>query len=293
MKQMSDKKNTRGTSVITKNTQELRTKKDEKQDRNFYIKCAIVVIALLVAFVLCFLYSNQDIRKGLTAVTVDGEKFSATDLDYYYATVLNQYSAYFSYLGVDASQSLDAQQYSEDQSWADYLRSEAVTALTQVASMYHEAMDNGYEISDELQQQIDDYSASIDEYCQSNSITREQYLQTQYGAKMTDEIFMKHLTMVFVSSDYASDYQNNHEYSDEEISTYYDEHKQDIDLANYEVLTVNADYTGIEGTTEGSADETPEYTDAQTKQAMEAAKETANAFLDRVNSGEKLSDIGD
>ena len=50
-------------------------------------------------------------------------KFSATDLDYYYATVLNQYSAYFSYLGVDASQSLDAQQYSEDQSWADYLRS--------------------------------------------------------------------------------------------------------------------------------------------------------------------------
>ena len=139
--------------------------------------------------------------------------------------------------------------------------------------MYHEAMDNGYEISDELQQQIDDYSASIDEYCQSNSITREQYLQTQYGAKMTDEIFMKHLTMVFVSSDYASDYQNNHEYSDEEISTYYDEHKKDIDLANYEVLTVNADYTGIEGTTEGSADETPEYTDAQTKQAMEAAKE--------------------
>lgn len=100
--------------MITKNTQEQRTKKDEKQDRNFYIKCAIVVIALLVAFVLCFLYSNQDIRKGLTAVTVDGEKFSATDLDYYYATVLNQYSAYFSYLGVDASQSLDAQQYSED-----------------------------------------------------------------------------------------------------------------------------------------------------------------------------------
>ena len=49
---MSDKKNTRGTSVITKNTQELRTKKDEKQDRNFYIKCAIVVIALLVAFML-------------------------------------------------------------------------------------------------------------------------------------------------------------------------------------------------------------------------------------------------
>ena len=48
------------------------------------------------------MYSNQDIRKGLTAVTVDGEKFSATDLDYYYATVLNQYSAYFSYLGVDA-----------------------------------------------------------------------------------------------------------------------------------------------------------------------------------------------
>lgn len=63
---------------------------------------------------------------------------------------------------------------------------------------------------------------------------------------MTNERFMKHLTMMFVASDYNSEYKANHVYTDDEMQAYYDEHKQDIDLASYEVLTVNADYTGIE-----------------------------------------------
>ena len=287
-------KKTGADSVLTKNTREMRDKQDANQDRNFYIKCGVAVAALAVAFVLCFLYNNEGIRKNMAAVTIDGEKFSATDLDYYYNTVINQYGSYLSYLGVDVNQDLDAQQYSEDQSWGDYFRSEAVTYLTQTVTMYNAAMaDENYEISDELQQQIDDYSASVDEYCESYSMTREQFLQAQYGEHMTDEIFMKHLTMMFVASDYSNDYTTNHVYTDDKMQAYYEEHKQDIDLASYEVLTVNADYTGIEGKTDGSTDEEPEYTEAQDKQAMEAAMNTANEFLDRVNSGEKLYDIGE
>ena len=86
-------KKTGASSVLTKNTREMRDKKDANQDRNFYIKCGVAVAALAVAFVLCFLYSNDNIRKGMTAVTVDGEKFSATELDYYYHTVINQYGS--------------------------------------------------------------------------------------------------------------------------------------------------------------------------------------------------------
>ncbi len=287
-------KKTGADSVLTKNTREMRNKQDANKDRNFYIKCGIAVAAVAVAFLLCFLYSNDNIRKGMAAVTVDGEKYTAADLDYYYHTVINQYGAYLSYFGVDVNQDLDAQQYSEDQSWGDYFRTEAVAYLTQTATMYNAAMaDENYEVSDELQQQIDAYSVSVDEYCKNNSITRDEFLQKQYGAKMTNERFMKHLTMMFVASDYNSEYKANHVYTDDEMQAYYDEHKQDIDLASYEVLTVNADYTGIEGKTDGSTDEEPEYTEAQDKQAMEAAMNTANAFLDRINSGESLADIGE
>ena len=296
MNTMSDKIG-HSDSVITKNTQELRSRKEARQDRNFYIKCIVAVVAIAVAFVLCLLYNNQDFRKGMTAVTVNGEKFSATDLDYYYYTTISQYSSqygtYLSYMGLDLNQDLDQQEYSDGKSWGDYFREQAVTMLSQSAAMYQDATKNGYEISDDLQQQIDDYSASIDSYCTSNSITREQFLQQRYGSSMTDEIFMKNLKMMFVASQYASDYQQNHEYSDDELNTYYDAHKNDIDLASYEVLTVNADYTGIEGTTKGSTDETPTYTKEQDKEALAAAEKTANAFLDRVNSGQSLSDIGD
>lgn len=287
----SREKHTRKESVLTKNTQEMRNRQDARKDRNFYIKCGVAVIALIVVFVLCFLYSNESIRKNMAAVTVDSEKFTAVDLNYYYFTTLDQYSSYLSYFGVDASQDLDSAEYADGQSWGDYFRDSAVTMLTQTVSMYNHAMEEGYEISDEVQQQIDDYSASIDEYCENNAMTRDQFLESRYGSGMTDEIFMKHLTMVAVASDYSENYQQNHEYTEEELQSYYDEHKKDINVASYEVLTVNADYSGIEGITEGSTDEAVEYTDEQTEQAMEAAKETANGFLDRVNAGESLTDI--
>ena len=278
-------------AVITKNTREMRNREDAKKNRNFYIKCGIAVAALAIAFVLCFLYSNEGIRSNMTAVTVDGEKYTATDLNYYYYTALSQNSYVLSYMGIDANQDLDSIEYADGQSWGDYFRSMAVDALVQTASMYNEAMANGYEISDATQQEIDNYSASIDTYCENNAMTRDQFLQTNYGTGMTNDIFMKHLTMMYVASDYQTNYRNTHEYTDEELQSYYDEHKQDIDLASYEVLTVNADYSGIEGITEGSTDEEPTYTEEQDQQAMDAAKETANAFLDRVNAGESLADI--
>ena len=207
----SREKNTRKESVLTKNTQELRSRQDANKDRSFYIKCIAAVVALAVVFVLCFLYSNDSIRKNMTAVTVDGEKFTATDLNYYYYTSLDQYGSYLTYFGADSSQDLDAVEYADGQSWGDYFRDSAVLLLTQTVTMYNQAMTDGYEISDELQQEIDDYSASIDSYCESNAMTREQFLTSRYGANMTDEIFMRHLTMSFVASDYMDHYRQTHE----------------------------------------------------------------------------------
>ena len=79
-------------------------------------------------------------------------------------------------MGIDANQDLDSIEYADGQSWGDYFRSMAVDALVQTASMYNEAMANGYEISDATQQEIDNYSASIDTYCENNAMTRDQFL---------------------------------------------------------------------------------------------------------------------
>ena len=283
--------NARKTAVITKNTREMRSQSDAKKDRNFYIKCAVAVAALAIAFVACFIYSNSGVRENMTAVTVDGEKYTATDLNYYYYTALDQNSYILSYMGLDATQNLDAIEYADGMSWGDYFRDVAVDALVQTVTMYNEATANGFEITEDVQQDIDDYSASVDEYCEENGVTREQFLQLYYGPGMTDDIFMEHVTMMFVASAYQEYYKENHEYTEEEMQAYYDEHKENVDLASYEVLTVNADYSGIDGVTEGSTDEEPTYTEEQDQQAMDAAKETANGFLDRVNAGESLADI--
>ena len=283
----SREKKLRHDSAITKNTQDLRNREDEKKDRNFYIKCVVVVVVLAIAFIACFLYSNETVRKGMTAVTVAGEKYSAAEVDYYYYSSIEQAGSYLTYLGVDVRQDLDAQAYDETQSWGDFFRGQAVSALRQTASMYKEAVDNGYELSEAGREAIDSYSSTIDEYCETNGMTREEFLQTNYGSRMTNDIFMKHLTMRYTASEYEAHYRDTHVFTDEEIEAYYNDNKQDVDLASYELLTVNADFTNVEGVTE----ETTEYTDEQISQAMDAAEATANGFLDRVNSGETLADI--
>ena len=287
----SREKNARKDPVITKSTQELRNQQDAKNDRNFYIKCIVAVAALAIAFILCFLYGNDNIRKNMTAVTVDGEKFSAAEVDFYYRSTVDTYSQYFSYLGVDPNKDLDSQKYDETQSWGDFLRDAAVNSLHQTAAMYHTAVADGYTLDEQSQKELDDYSASIDTYCSENAMTRDQFLQTRFGDKMTNEIFMKHTEMMFVASAYMAEQKADTTYSEEELTSYYNEHKADIDRADYEVLTINADYSVIEGY---DAENPPEdgYTDAQTKEATEAAHEKALALQKRAEAGESLEALG-
>ena len=106
--------------------------KDQQHRSNMLYGGIAVVFVLVAAFLL--LWNSNVLQRGATAVTVDGEKYSAAEVDYFY---YNAYSSirqnqYASYMGIDTSKPLSQQDLSsmaklmlgvdEDMTWDAYLK---------------------------------------------------------------------------------------------------------------------------------------------------------------------------
>ena len=109
--------------------------KDQQHRSNMLYGGIAVVFVLVAAFLL--LWNSNVLQRGATAVTVDGEKYSAAEVDYFY---YNAYSSirqnqYASYMGIDTSKPLSQQDLSsmaklmlgvdEDMTWDAYLKQRA------------------------------------------------------------------------------------------------------------------------------------------------------------------------
>ena len=86
--------------------------KDQQHRSNMLYGGIAVVFVLVAAFLL--LWNSNVLQRGATAVTVDGEKYSAAEVDYFY---YNAYSSirqnqYASYMGIDTSKPLSQQDLS-------------------------------------------------------------------------------------------------------------------------------------------------------------------------------------
>ena len=103
--------------------------KDQQHRSNMLYGGIAIVFVLVAAFLL--LWNSNVLQRGATAVTVDGEKYSAAEVDYFY---YNAYSSirqnqYASYMGIDTSKPLSQQDLSsmdklmlgvdEDMTWEE------------------------------------------------------------------------------------------------------------------------------------------------------------------------------
>ena len=125
--------------------------KDQQHRSNMLYGGIAVVFVLVAAFLL--LWNSNVLQRGATAVTVDGEKYSAAEVDYFY---YNAYSSirqnqYASYMGIDTSKPLSQQDLSsmaklmlgvdEDMTWDAYLKQNAKNQLIQMTVLNKAAKD--------------------------------------------------------------------------------------------------------------------------------------------------------
>lgn len=235
----------------------------------------VVAVALLV-------YNSGIIQRSQTAVTIGGENYAVPETSFYYQqayqSFLNSQNGYlYTALGMlDTSTSLKSQNYTDDQTWDEYFKEQAVENMRFVHAAKAAAQAENVTLDSEDQADLDAAVESMKSAAAQAGYTYSAYLNAIYGSTMTTSIYENCVRDQLLVSKYTTQYADaNFTFTDEEIQNYYNENQNTYDL-------VDAEYVTISGTPETKTDDegnTIEATDEEKAAAMDEAKGLAEEIL--------------
>ena len=291
-------------------------RKEEKRTNLLY---GVIAAAVLIAVVVSFIWRSDFIPKMTTAATIDGEKYTAAEVEYYYQTAyrnfLNQYSYFTSYLGLNTSATLKSQAISSTaaemlgielpdaadteagadspattgMTWHDYFLDQALDNMSVIQAALKSADAEGFQYPAGIQAEYDDNMDALKSVAAASGISVSQYLKSSFGAGVTEKIYGEQLMRVLRYSAYANAYQDGLAYSDSELEEAYNADRNTYDLVSYEVVSISG---AAESTTDADGN-TVEPTDAESDAALEAAQDAAKAILDGFQDGGNLEELAD
>jgi parvulin-like peptidyl-prolyl isomerase len=240
------------------------------KNRRQKIWIRVGVIAFVIVFAVLAIYESNMINRKLTAVEVGDTKYSVADFSFLYATTFynyynNLYSTYGDYTSyfLDTSKPLSEQQYSEDQTWEDFITDQTVATLTQLTALHNDGTANGFELPEEYQQDVEDEIAGIESQATSSGYAFDDYLIALYGRGVNESVVRKMTELYEYAAAYSENYSDNVEITDADIDARYNENPNDFDTVTYLSYYVSG------ATTEEITDSTA---------ALAAAKEKADAI---------------
>lgn len=280
-----EKKQRRGDpeqGLTQKQRAELREKKAAKQKTVLYTAIG-VIIAILVVILL--VWHSGIFQRGTTALTVDGRTYNVNDVDYYFHTeVIKAYNSSYG-SSFDTQTDLREQYVDEEQTqtYYDYFMNLAIQDLTQVAALENAADEAGFTLSEEDEANIKDEITSIKDYsAQLGYADFNGYLKANFGKYMTAGAFENCVRRDMLATNFKQDYSDKLDITDDEIQTYYDEHKDQLDSFDYRYIFV--DGSAPSGTdADGNA---VDPTEAETAAAMQTAKTKADEFAAAVKAAD-------
>ena len=251
---------------------------------------AIAVVFVLVAALLVVVNSGV-LERSATAITVDGENYTAAQMNYYYYGIKNSIinSGYSSFYGIDTSVAMDKQNMSDtakmllqvtdegDITWDQFFRDYATRQLSVQVMAAKEAEANGMGEDDDIRAEVNEVIDSITAGAKEQGYTLKSYLKLAYGSTMTVSTFKKMMTLEEVATHYMQHYQEELSYTESQLEEY----------SSYE-------YIYFKGTADSTTDadgNTVQPTEAASAAAKTAAAEAAAAALERYQAGESLSVI--
>ena len=277
---------------------EIRAAEERKQQRRAnWLYGSIAVIFVVVAAIL-LLWNSNVIQRGSAAISVDGEKYSAAEVEYYYYNAYNSVAngTYASYMSLDTSLPLTQQTMTEtdymflgieqeegvEQTWHEYFTEAAKKSLVQLTALKKAAEAENFTFTDEMQEEVDATLALMELYAQQNGMPTASYIKAVFGDTMTISVFKKIVNDNTIAAYYEQSYLDSLDYSDDEIDAYYAEHAGDFDTVDYDYIY----FKGTAASTTDAEGNNVAATEAEHAAAKEAAKNASGDALSRYQDGE-------
>lgn len=293
MSASQEKKSRRQLREEGKDKRQIAQKKIESaQKRRHKRNVAIGVIAAVIIVAL-FIFSSNLPYTTVNAVTIGSTGYSAAEYSFFYNlnynNFVNQYGSYLSMMGLDTTKSLSSQNYTEDQTWAQYFQESAQASMKEITALYDDAVKNGFELSEEEKTSLDSTVASMQSgYAEAGYSSADAYLAAVYGKGCTVKTVSSLVEKYFIAQSYSSQKNDSLTYTSDQLKSYYEENKDSLDQYTYISYfadgSVKEDTNVVAGTASAPPDasESPSPspdTEAAKAAAMEEAKGIADAIV--------------
>lgn len=319
-----EKQNRRAAADRTdpKTAREAQRRKEEKRNSLLY---GTIAAAFAIVVIASAVWRSDLIPKMTTAISIDGQDYSAAEVSYYYQTAYrsfvnnSQYGYLLSYLGLNTSVSLKGQEITTNAAsmlglslpgvdagdgtsagggeasastgvtWHDYFLDQAIENMTVIQATLKAADAEGFQAPAGVQVQYDDNMAALKATAMASGISVSQYLKGTFGAGVTEKIYGEQLMRVLRYSAYTDAYRDTLTYSGSELEAVYDADRNSFDHVAYEIASISGDAES----TEDADGNIVEPTEEESAAALEAARETAQALLDGIDAGGELEALAD
>lgn len=283
----------------------LREAEQRKKEKRSNIMYGTIAVVFVLVAVVCIIWKSNIFQKTATAAVIDGEKYTAAEVNFYYRNVYNNfysnnyYMIMMGYLSLNTSSSLSSQTISdadaammgiepeEGMTWQDYFVDQALDQMAAIQAVLKEADSEGFVYPDSVQTQYEASMASLKAAAAANNMTVSQYLQANLGSGMTEKVYGAQLLRTLQYSAYATAYEDSLTYTDAELTETYNAAPTSYDKAAYEYVSIS----GAAASTEDADGNTVEPTEEEEAAAMEAAKAAADGLLAAVQSGGDLETL--
>ncbi len=249
--------------------------KKAQEEKHSNVKYAVVGVLSVVLVAFLLVWNTGIIQRNAAAVTVDGEKYSAADVQYYLRSLMLQN-------GISSTSSLKSMTMNSTtgETMYDYLKSQAVERLVTCAALDKQAAEEGFAMSDDTQTQVDDQLKQLEEqWVSAGYQSRDAFIRANYGPYMTYDRLVELFTRDMRVNEYSTQFSDSLNYSDTDYEKYYQENANTLDeytltqfVFNATVDTVDADGNAIE------------MTDDEKTAALEQAKTEKQAKAQELQS---------
>ena len=286
--------------IAPKTAREAQQRKEERRSNFVY---GLIAAAFALVVVVSMIWNSNIITRSATAVTVDGQKYSVAQVNFYYRNAylmfMNQWSYAASYLGLSTSLPLEDQEINdtassfldidlsenEGMTWKDYFLSEALDQIASVQNGLKQASEESFVFPESVQTQYDAALETLAKSARSAGASVRRYLQATFGSMVTEGVYKTELLRMMKYDAYTEAYQDALTYTPEEIETAYNDDKQAYDFVSYEAVSVDG---SLETEQDEEGNDIP-AADGAAEAARNSAKIAADALAAGVREGGTLS----
>ncbi len=256
----------------------------KKEKRNsILITIAVILVAALVIGLTVY---NRVVDSGYflrNTVAAESENFEIDNamMTYFFHSNYQTYAAYASYLGIDNTISLKAQEcsLSEGATWFDYFASVTKTYANELLALCEAAKANGVVLDDADQTAIDQSLESLKTTAEMYGYSIEQYLITAFAAPVNTKDVRNCLELSALASKYSTQFMASLSYTDERLEAYYDANSASFEGVDVIAITIpSSTYQETDADGNPVGDATAASTKAETKANELAAASSVDAF---------------